>query len=311
MSSIKEVVVNELHKPARKNFRRRHVLVRGLNDLIQADLVEMIPYAKVNKGYRYILIVINVFSKFVWAEPVKRKTAIEVSNAMAKILSQMKYMPHNCQTDLGKEFYNKEFNNLMTQFKINHYSTYSNLKASVVERVNRTLKNLMWKQFSLQGTYKWINILPEIVNRYNETQHRTHGLAPIKVNNKNATKLLQTAYSYLKTVDPKPVKFKVGDYVRISKYREAFSKSYTPNWSNEVFIIRKVNRTNPTTYLLKDQNNQEIQGAFYGEEIQKTTHHDFYLIEKVIRRDRNGKLLVKWLGLDKTHNSWIDKSDIV
>ncbi|XP_023312625.1 piggyBac transposable element-derived protein 3-like [Anoplophora glabripennis] len=134
MSSIKEVVVNELHKPARKNFRRRHVLVRGLNDLIQADLVEMIPYAKVNKGYRYILIVINVFSKFVWAEPVKRKTAIEVSNAMAKILSQMKYMPHNCQTDLGKEFYNKEFKNLMTQFKINHYSTYSNLKASVVER---------------------------------------------------------------------------------------------------------------------------------------------------------------------------------
>ncbi|XP_018574522.1 uncharacterized protein LOC108913452 [Anoplophora glabripennis] len=133
MSNIKEVVVNELHKPARKNFRR-HVLVRGLNDLIQADLVETIPYPKVNKGYRYILVVINVFSKFVWAEPVNRKTAKEVSNAMAKILSQMKYMPHNCQTDLGKKFYNKEFKNLMTQFKINHYSTYSNLKASVVER---------------------------------------------------------------------------------------------------------------------------------------------------------------------------------
>ncbi|XP_018572315.1 uncharacterized protein LOC108911779 [Anoplophora glabripennis] len=193
MSSIKEVVVNELHKPARKKFRRRHVLVRGLNDLIQADLVEMIPY--VNKGYRYILVVINIFSKFVWVEPVKRKTAKEVSNAMAKILSQMKYMPHNCQTDLGTEFYNKEFKNLMTQLKINHYSMYSNLKASVVERISRTLKNLMWKQFSLQGTYKWINILPEIVNRYNETQHRTHGLDPIKVNNKNDTKLLQTAYS--------------------------------------------------------------------------------------------------------------------
>lgn len=87
MSKIKEDVVQELHKPARKNFRRRHVIVKGLNDLIQADLVEMIPYAKSNRGYRYILIVINVFSKFVWAQPVKRKNAIDVASAMKKILS--------------------------------------------------------------------------------------------------------------------------------------------------------------------------------------------------------------------------------
>lgn len=197
----------------------------------------------------------------------------------------------------------------MTKFKINHYSTYSNLKASIVERVNRILKNLMWKQFSLQGTFNWIHVLPEIVNRYNEIPHRAHGLPPSKINNKNAKQLLQTAYSYIKTVDPKPVKFKVCDYVRISRYREAFTKSYTPNWSNEVFIIRKVNRTTPTTYLLKDQNNQEIQGGFYAEEIQKTTHH-VYLIEKVLRKSGN-KLFVKWLGMDKKHNSWINKNEII
>lgn len=310
MSSIKEDIVNELHKPARKNFKRRHVIVKGLNDLIQADLVEMIPYARINKGNRYILVVINVFSKFVWAEPVKRKTGKDVTDAMWKILSEMKHPPSNLHTDWGTEFYNKNFQKLMTEFKINHYSTYSNLKASIVERVNRTLKNLMWKQFSLQGTYKWINILQDIVQKYNNTRHSTHRLKPSQVNSKNEKKILQTAYSHLKTIDPKRAKFKIKDYVRLSKYRQAFSKGYTPNWGNEVFQIRKLNRTNPTTYLLKDQINEVVQGAFYTEELQKTKHPHVYLVEKVLKRKGN-KLFVKWLGLPKSHNSWINKKEVV
>lgn len=279
MDDIKKQVVNELHKPARKRFNRRHVIIKGLNDLIQADLVEMIPYAKLNKGYRYILVVINVFSKFVWTEPIKRKNAKDVTNAMQKILLEMKIIPKNLQTDMGKEFYNKEFRELMDKFKINHYSTYSNLKASMVERVNRTLKNLMWKQFSLHGNYKWLNILQDIVTKYNETPHSTHGFKPVQVNSRNAKQILKTAYSHIKTVDPKPAKFKKGDYVRISKYREAFAKGYTPNWSNEIFQIKKVKRSNPTTYLLIDQKKQEIQGAFYTEELQSTNHPDVYLVE--------------------------------
>ncbi|XP_023312006.1 uncharacterized protein LOC111692308 [Anoplophora glabripennis] len=123
MSSIKEQVVNEVHKPARKTFRRRHVTVKELNDLIQAGLVEMIPYANINKGFRYILVVINVFSKFVWAESVMRKTAKDVTIAMRKILLRMKNKPLNCQTDLGREFYNGDFKKLMIESKINHYST--------------------------------------------------------------------------------------------------------------------------------------------------------------------------------------------
>ena len=159
MTTIKEQVVNELHKPARKKFMRRRVIVKGLNDLLQADLVEMQPYSKFNRGYRYILVVINVFSKYVWAEPVKTKSGKDVATAMKTILLTLKTNPQNLQTDRGTEFFNQHFQKLMERFKINHYSTFSNLKASVVERVNRTLKTRMWKMFSLQGNYRWLNIL--------------------------------------------------------------------------------------------------------------------------------------------------------
>lgn len=309
MASYKKQVVDEIHKPARKNFKRRKVIVKGLNDLIQADLVEMLPYAKNNKGYRYILIVINVFSKFVWAQPIKQKNAKDVTAAMKIIISQMNKVPHNLQTDLGKEFYNKDFKALMESFNINHYSTFSNLKASIVERVNRTLKNLMWKYFSLQGSYNWLNTLPSIIHQYNNTVHSTIKMKPIEVGEKSSKKLLKTVYNRIKAVDPRKRKFKIGDFVRISKHREAFKKGYTPNWSNEIFNIRKVNFSNPVTYLLQDQSGQNIQGSFYTEELLKTKYPDIYLVEKVLKT-KGKRVFVKWLGFDNTHNSWINKTDL-
>lgn len=308
--NIKRTVVEELHKPARINFKRRRVILKGLNDLFQADLVEMIPYAKVNKGFRYMLVAINAFSKYLYAKPIKRKSATMVTDAMRKILKSLKTPPHNLQTDLGKEFYNKEFKTLMKRYGINHYSTYSNKKSSIVERVNRTLKNMMWKEFSTQGSYKWLDLLPKIVKKYNATKHRTTGYRPEAVNKSNAREILERAFSHTKTVDPKPQKFRLGDRVRISKHRTVFAKGYTPSWSNEIFKIVKVQLTNPTTYILEDDSGQHIQGAFYEYELQKTKHADVFLVEKVIRR-KGQQLLVKWLGLDKKHNSWISKTDLV
>lgn len=308
--NIKEDVVKELHKQARRNFRRRRVIIKNLNDLWQADLVEMIPYAKFNKGYRYILVVINTFSKYVWVQPVQRKSAKDVTFAMQTILKEVKNTPKNIQTDMGKEFFNQDFKKLMEEYKINHYSTFSNLKASIVERVNRTLKNIMWKRFSLQGNYKWLEILKETVLKYNNTKHKTIGLKPVEVDENNENKILKHAYTFPKTVDPKNPKFKKHDFVRISKFREAFSKGYTPNWSNEIFQINEVKLTNPRVYLLKDAKNEIIQGAFYEEELQKVKHPDVYLVEKILRRKGN-KVYVKWLGMDKTHNSWILKTNVL
>ena len=307
--NIKATVVDELHKPARRNYKRRRVIVKQLNDLWQADLVEMLPYAKFNKGYRYILVVINAFSKYVWTEPLKSKQGKEVSSAMEKILNKS-LKPQNLQTDLGKEFYNQHFQQLMEKFKINHYSTFSNLKASIVERVNRTLKNIMWKYFSNQGNYKWYTILPEIVHNYNTKKHRTTGFKPVDVNKTNEKLILLEAFTHKKTIDSKQNKFKLNDFVRISKHREAFYKGYTPNWSTEIFQIRKVQLTNPTTYLLKDYKNDDIKGGFYEEEMQKVKHPNVFLVEKILRKKGN-KVFVKWLGFDKSHNSWILKKDVL
>ena len=159
----REKVVEELHKPARRRYKRRKYDIRGIDETCQADLVEMIPYSNENKGFRYLLTVIDIFSKYAWAVPMKSKTGNDVTIAMESILKHGR-VPHNLQTDQGKEFYNSNFQNLMKKYKINLYSSHSNLHASICERFNRTLKNATWMKFSLQGSYKWLDILPELVN---------------------------------------------------------------------------------------------------------------------------------------------------
>jgi hypothetical protein len=307
MDKIKKQVVDEIHNQARINFPRRRVIVKSLNDLFQADLVEMIPYSGENNGFKYILVVINCFSKFVWAFPLKTKTGYEVVENMEKVFKQQQ--PKNLQTDMGKEFFNKTFQLLMKKYNINHYNTYSEKKASIVERVNRTLKNLIWKEFNYHAHYRWINLLDNIVQKYNNSKHRTIGMKPSEVKKKHEKKLLNTVYNRIKIVNLSS-KFHVGDHVRISKTRGVFDKKYMPNWSTEIFTIKKILLTNPNTYLLQDYQKQDIKGCFYQQQLQKVKHPDVYLVEKILRR-KNNKVFVKWLGFDSTHNSWIDKTKIV
>ncbi|KAL6417433.1 hypothetical protein ACFW04_011219 [Cataglyphis niger] len=165
--------MEELHAPARRNFPRRRVAVRGYDDLWQADVVEMRPYARLNKGHNYILTVIDALSKYAWAVPLKSKSANEITRALSKITRNSKRCPKNLQTDKGKKFYNTEMRKFAKEHGVNHYSTYSVMKASIVERFNRTLKNSMWKYFTLNGTYKWIGELPRLVKEYNARKHRT------------------------------------------------------------------------------------------------------------------------------------------
>lgn len=300
-------VVNELHRAARRNFVRRRVIIKGIDDLWQGDLAEFLPYSRENKGHKYILIIIDCFSKYLWTHALKDKSAKAVRDAMSNILLKGR-VPKNLQTDAGKEFYNREFKGLMTRHRINHYSTYSTKKASIAERVIRTIKNNLYKAFSLRGDYKWIDILPEITSKYNETKHRTIKMRPCDVNAMNEQYLLSTVYNNIK-VQAK-AKFKVGDIVRISKYKGVFQKGYTPNWSTELFKISKVQVSNPATYLLEDLDGRPILGSFYEPELQKTKHEEIYLVEKVLRRKGN-KVYVKWLGFDNTHNSWIDKNNLL
>lgn len=307
MKHTKEKIklVNELHRPIRKNFKRRKTIIKGIDDLWQSDLGQMDMYASNNKNFKFILIVIDCFSKYLWAKPLKNKSGEEVTKAFNLILKER--CPQNLQTDQGKEFFNSKFNELMQKYSINHYNTFSCKKAAIAERVIRTVKERLFKYFSLNGSYNWVDILPQIVSNYNNTKHRTINMKPIDVCKENEKKVLKFAFTHLKLAT-KPKKFSIGDIVRISKAKHVFDKGYTPNWTTELFKIVKVKITNPTTYILEDLNGRPISGAFYEDELQKTMQPDIYLVEKVLHK-RGNKVFVKWLGFDDSHNSYINKTD--
>lgn len=297
----KRGIVNELHRPARKNFVRRKVFVKGIDDLFQVDLVEMKPYAKVNKGKKYILMIIDVFSKYAWAVPLADKKGKSVAEAMRGVLEKSKRIPTNIQSDLGTDFYNKDFKALTDHYGINHYSSYTHLKASVVERFNRTIKNWLYKEFSVQGNYQWIDLLPKLILRYNSKVHRSIGMKPKDVSKFNENILLKKLN---KTAVERVPKFKLNDKVRISKYKTLFAKGYTPSWSTELFTIYQVRKTSPPVYHLRDEEGNIIKGVFYGQELQKTAYPNTFLVEKVLKR-RGTKSYVKWLGFPSRYNSWI------
>ncbi|XP_037891516.1 uncharacterized protein LOC119638665 [Glossina fuscipes] len=265
--------------------------MKGIDDLWQTDLVEMISYAVQKNGYRYILTVIDTFSKKAWVMAVKNKNAQYVMNAMKGIFEKNHRKPKNLQTDNGKEFFNNQFHQLMQNNHINHYSTYSVLKASIVERFNRILKGMMWKEFIFQGTYKWIHIYKDLFDKYDNTFHRTMKMTPKQVNSSNEKSLLDTVYSNLKIF--KRPKFKTNDYVRISKYKHQFEKGYTPNWTTEIFRVKTIRNTNRNTYLLEDYQGREVKGGFYEYELMKTKFPQTYLVEKVVKR-RGNMVYVKW-----------------
>lgn len=305
-------IVNEIHKTARKNFVRRSVILKGIDDSWQADLMDFQNLKIYNNGYRYIFVVIDCFSKFSWAIPVKTKTKSEIANAFSNLLIKNYRKPVNLQTDMGTEFYKDEFKKVMLKNKINHYSTYSIKKASIVERLIKTLKNMLYKSFSLNGSYKWFGkVLKSVMATYNNSIHRTTKYKPNDVSQSNQSEVLG---NIIKSQEinflSKTKKLRVGDHVRISKYKGNFEKGYTPNWSTELFLIKKVHLSKPVTYSIEDLHHQPILGRFYEQELQKTKCPNVYLVEKLISKKGN-KLLVKWLGLPNTENSWIEKRAIV
>lgn len=307
----KQNIVDELHRSARRNFPRRCTIIKGIYDLWQADLIDVQKYASFNKGYKYILVVIDTLSKYVWVKPLKSKEKVCVTFAMQHILAESTQTPKNLQTDLGKEFYNDSFKQLMKKYKINHYSTYSVKKAAIVERVIRTLKSRLFKLFSLCGRYEWLGKnLNSVVQCYNNTIHRITKFKPVDVNNRNQMLVRTNIIKSQKHNTLKRPKFRVGDHVRISKYKGDFYKGYTPNWSTEIFTITKINHTNPPTYHIEDRKNHSILGSFYEYELQRTMFPDLYLIEKVLKRKGN-RLFVKWLGLSNEENSWVEKNALV
>ena len=301
-----KILSEELHKPKRKNFPRRKIIVNHIDEIFAADLVEMQKFAKLNKGYRYLITCIDIFSKYSWVIPLKDKRGITIKNALEKIFKQRK--PKFLWTDRGTEFYNKQVQDLLNENNIKLYSTNnSEIKSAVIERFNRTFKNMMYKKFTENNNTIFYNILDELVNNYNNKYHSTIKMTPVEGSKKVNENKIKNIYNFEKT--KKPGKFKIGDRVRLSLEKNIFEKSYETNWTEEIFEIYDIKYSNVPYYYLKDLNNEKLDGTFYEQELQKTKQDDLYTIEKILKTNKD-KIYVKWRGYDSSFNSWINKNTV-
>jgi len=173
-----------VHKPIRKRFRRRKVFSKGIADLVQADLVDLSSIARYNDGYRYLLTAIDVFTKRAWAIPLKTKSGREVTSAFDRILRDVRF--NMVQTDKGTEFKNAQFQTMLSEYNVHHYTSENDdLKASIVERFNRTLKGRMFRYFSKHQTRRYLDVIDDLIESYNNTRHRSIGMAPSQVSADN------------------------------------------------------------------------------------------------------------------------------
>ena len=255
-----------------------------------------------NKGFRVLLWVIDIYSKSAWVIPLKDKKGVSIVNVFQSILKESNRKPNKIWVDKGSEFYNRSMKSWLEKNDIEMYSTHNEGKSVVAERFIRTIKNKIYKHMTSRSNNVYIDKLDNIVNEYNNTKHRTTKMKPIDVKD-------NTYIDFGKEVNDKDPKFKVGDHVRISKYKNIFAKGYAPNWFEEVFVIKKIKNTVRWTYVIDDLNGEEITGTFYEKELQKVDQQEF-TIEKVIKK-KGDKLYVKWKGNDNSFNSWIDKKDLV
>ena len=271
----------------------------------------MQEWSNVNKGFRYMLNVIDVFSKFAWSIPLKDKTGKVTLDAFKQIVKESGRIPKYIWVDEGKEFYNKYMNEWLKENDITRYSTHGEHKSVVAERWNRTLKANMWKRFTAENTRNWIDMIDKLVYEYNNTKHRTIKMTPTEASKKENE---ETAFENINI--PLKIKniqkFKVGDTVRISRIKGLFEKGYLPNWSEEIYTVCEVKNTVPFTYILKDTSGDIISGSFYNEELQKASQ-EVFRIEKVLSKKKINGIehgFVKWLGYNKKFNEWIPMKDI-
>lgn len=260
----------ELLKPIRHKFKRRRVFVFNIDDIWSADLKDLQSVSKQNNGFKYLLTVIDIFSKRAYTIPLKSKSSDVIINAFEKLFNSSSRLPKKLWTDQGSEFTNRNFKKFLKDNNIELYHVYNEGKANVIERFNRTLGEMIQKHMTTNQTSKYINVLQKLLDEYNNKYHSSIKMTPFEASDpENVSTVRNNLYSNIKPIKPKK-SFKVGDRVRITKYKTQFEKGYKPKWTNEIFTVEEINNTNPITYKLIDLNKEPILGSFYTEELQKT-----------------------------------------
>ena len=308
---LKKQATYTLHRQARKKYPTRRYITHDIDEQWQADLADVSLLSRQNGGYRYILTVIDLFSRYAWSRPLKTKRGDEVAAAFKAIFKGGR-IPKRIQTDQGKEFENRHVRALFAKHNITLFSVKSAYKAALVERFNRTLKHKLWRYLTSSNQRKWLPVLQDAVRAYNHSIHRVIKRKPANVTQDSVADMREEN-SKRQRPKGKDV-IRIGDSVRISKVKSIFDKGYLPNWTEEIFTVADINRKyHPLTYKLKDANGEEIEGSFYHHEIEAVTPPEEYLVEKVIRKEKRGRemwCLVKWRGYPSTMNSWVRQRDI-
>lgn len=267
------VEAKELHRGVVRKFQKRRIITLGIDDLWAADLVIMDKYASENNGYKYMLNVIDTFSKYAWAEPLSRKNGVDVTKAFVEIINRANKVDHTTpnllHTDKGGEFVNSHFKSMLENYGIKMYHTENEEKSAIVERFNRTLNELMKIQFEVRQSFRWVDMLQGLLDIYNNRFHSTIRMKPSAVNKINEDIIKQLFTDKIKHSIVTP-KYHIGDRVRIVSKKDRFSNKYRRNWTREIFTITHVLNTDPHTYKIKDQSGESIIGSFYEKELQKS-----------------------------------------
>ena len=258
--NLKQKIAKEIFSPVVKKFDRIQIQTHYKDECWSIDLIDRSSLAKYNKNYKFIFTIIDNHTKFAWAIPLEDKSGKSTTTAFKKLIETSKRKPEKVWSDRGKEFYNKTFLDFLKQNEIQIYSTHSDLKAVFVERFNRTLLDLIKEPMYIEGKACWLNHINSALDEYNNRVHTTTRMTPFEASNKPID-----PPTFVNK--PKQPKFQVGDYVRVPDKRNIYSKGYTTNWNRELFKIQKINPTNPITYTLEDENNEQIAGKYYEQEL--------------------------------------------
>ena len=303
------------HHPIIRRFARKKVITRGIDDVWDVDLMDMSNLANENDGYTFIGIFIDIFSRYLYAIPMKNKSNAETLKAIKKAFGESRSQPETLRSDEGKEFTGKEIRKYLADREIYQQIARNEHKANYAERVIRTLKKKIYKYLYSNKTERYIDELENFVDGYNNSYHSGIKSAPSSVNKHNQHKIWVQQYipeprNKVDQHKKKKHKFQVGNLVRISNVRTPFSRGFGQTFSEEIFKIRRVYTGSPVTYSLKDWDNEEVFGLFYEPELVRVRgkgKKSKYSVEKMIKeRTRKGKkeVLIKWKGYSDKFNSW-------
>ena len=324
-SFLKGSRVYTLHKLQRKKFPRGKVVAAGPRIILACDLADMAALQKENNGMRYLLVCVDVFSRYMFVEALQRKTGFSMVRAFSKILEKPEARGYSrIFSDKGKEFYNEKMKTFLRRKKMFVYSVYSQeTKASVCERAIRTLKNKIYRYLTAYNTLHYLSIISDLVSAYNNTPHRgLKGKTPSEVHMLSNPKDWRKQFRLMYKKDAKQRKafssdLEIGDLVRVvsSSRSQRFATGYTIQNTEEIFRISKINYSTSglDTYELEDWGGEPVKGIFYRHELIETAEPETYNIDIIKkRRKRDGTLqyYVHWKSYPERFDEWINASEI-